>query len=57
MGKMKADAINCTDGCGRSVPDVAEANAQAWSLLQITGRWRCPQCSRQLRAINEKAMK
>lgn len=47
-----ADPIACTDGCGRTVPDMDAANAQAWHLLQITGRLRCPACARELAEIN-----
>lgn len=43
----------CTDGCGKSTTE-KEAEHQGWQRLQITGRWRCPDCTMDLARINMK---
>lgn len=48
------EPIRCCDGCGASVADEAEANAKAWTRLQITGRLRCPACAQALDTINQR---
>ena len=50
-----SDPIRCCDGCKRSVADVSEALAKAWTCLEITGRWRCPDCRRELAEANAKS--
>lgn len=47
------DPINCCDACGRSVADMDEALAKAWSFLEISKRWRCPDCARDLTRVNQ----
>lgn len=47
-----ADPIRCCDGCGRAVADQAEAEAKAWHFLEISKRWRCPACARELVQAN-----
>lgn len=50
---MTPDPIPCSAGCKRSVADMAEALAKAWTFLQITNRWRCPACTRELEEANK----
>jgi hypothetical protein len=39
--------IGCAGGCGKTVhPD--DVAASGWTLLQITGRYRCGECDRNL---------
>lgn len=52
---MNAEPLRCCDGCGRSVADMSEAEAKAWHFLQISKRWRCPSCARELDAANHRA--
>jgi hypothetical protein len=51
---MEKPRIRCCDGCGDSVADMSEAQAKAWRHLQITGRYRCPKCVKELEAANTK---
>lgn len=53
MNEKNPQAIRCRDGCGRSVADESEAQAKAWECLQITGRYRCPSCMRELAEANK----
>jgi hypothetical protein len=46
--------ISCCDGCKRSVADMAEAQQQAWRYLEITKRYRCATCARELDAANQR---
>jgi hypothetical protein len=48
------DPIFCAAGCKRSVADESEAVAKGWECLEITNRYRCPQCWRELREVNER---
>jgi hypothetical protein len=43
--------VSCSAGCKREVL-LSEAERTGWENLPITGRWRCPQCWRELQAIN-----
>lgn len=47
-----SESIRCADACGRVVADMQEAEQKAWTRLEITGRYRCPDCRRALDAIN-----
>lgn len=47
-----ADPIRCCDGCKRPVADQSEAEAKAWAFLEISKRWRCPSCARELAQAN-----
>lgn len=47
--------LACTDGCGRRVHDEEQALRMGWWRLQITGRYRCPQCAMELEAINRRS--
>lgn len=51
---MKADPINCCDGCGCKVADASEAEAKAWRFLEISKRYRCPACARELDEVNRR---
>lgn len=44
--------VSCTDGCGRTLLDAETAGRSGWHSLQITGRWRCPACARELASAN-----
>jgi hypothetical protein len=48
------EIVSCSAGCKREteIPDDGR-NPDGWERLQITGRWRCMECTRQLRAANE----
>lgn len=48
-----ANAIGCTDGCKRTVANMDEALAKAWRFLEISKRWRCPACVRELDVANQ----
>lgn len=48
----KPEPIRCCDGCKREVADMDEALAKAWHFLEISKRWRCPQCARELVEAN-----
>ena len=50
----KEDTIVCSAGCKRTVLDTDSALAAGWERLPISGRWRCPNCYRELKAINER---
>lgn len=52
---MSSDPIRCCDGCGRSVSNQPEAENKAWHFLQISKRWRCPACARELAQANQRA--
>lgn len=47
-----ADAIRCRDACGAHVADMDEALAKAWTFLEISKGWRCPDCARELNRVN-----
>ncbi len=47
-----ADPIGCAAGCKRSVPDETAASHAGWENLPISTRWRCPDCTRELAAVN-----
>jgi hypothetical protein len=49
-----ADPITCSAGCKREQRDADAATAAGWDVLPITGRWRCPACTRELLAINAR---
>lgn len=49
---MSKEPLRCCDGCGRTVADTAEAEAKAWQFLEISKRYRCPQCVRDLNRVN-----
>lgn len=49
------DPINCCDGCGRKVADMSEAQAKAWHYLEISKRYRCPACARELDEVNRRS--
>lgn len=42
--------ISCSAGCKRQVEDPAQAG---WWFLEISSRWRCGACDRELRAASE----
>lgn len=46
------DPISCAGGCKRSVEDAAAATRAGWEYLQISRRWRCMNCWRELQAVN-----
>lgn len=49
--------IGCATGCGNKVPDDpinAPIEGTGWTYLPITNRWRCLECERSLRKINEE---
>lgn len=48
----KPEPIRCCDGCKREVADMDDALAKAWRFLEISKRWRCPDCARELAAAN-----
>lgn len=50
---MPSDPLRCCDGCKREVADMSEALAKAWHYLEISKRWRCPDCARELDVVNE----
>lgn len=43
--------IKCTDECGREIASPEDASQAGWTWLEITGRYRCPTCHRELVAI------
>lgn len=44
---MSVTMIGCAGGCGKAVlPDMLATSG--WTLLQITGRYRCGECDRNL---------
>lgn len=49
------DPIGCNDGCGAKVADMSEAEAKAWTYLEITKRYRCPACTRALAEANQQS--
>jgi rubredoxin len=51
---MTKEPLRCTDACGRTVADMSEAEAKAWRFLEISKRWRCPACTRELDAANHR---
>jgi hypothetical protein len=51
--QLDEDHITCTDSCGRKVL-IDAVEQSGWSFLPITRRWRCPQCWRDLQAVNVK---
>ena len=46
--------IGCASGCGRKATP-ADLSLKGWSLLPISGRYRCPQCWRDLQRVNAPA--
>lgn len=46
------DPIYCAAACKRNVPDEKAASDAGWSFLPIMQRWRCPDCGRELAAVN-----
>lgn len=46
--------VRCADGCGKAVE---KPEAHGWTRMEITGRYRCPVCMRQLDAINRNVEK
>ena len=48
------EEISCSAGCKRTIPDIDKALAAGWENLPISRRWRCPQCYRELKTINER---
>lgn len=56
MSTIKQEVF-CTDGCGKSVPTPEAAMQVGWTVLQITGRLRCPQCARALAKVNNVSVK
>ena len=42
-------------GCKRTASNEKDAVWLGWECLPITGRWRCPQCRRELEAVNRPA--
>jgi hypothetical protein len=47
----KPQSIGCSAACKREVTDMDAALAAGWECLPITGRWRCPDCTRELVAV------
>ncbi len=45
--------IGCTDGCKRRATQ-EEAEQMAWRFLEISKRWRCPSCARELQEANDR---
>jgi len=45
--------IYCNDGCKRGMLPT-EIESSGWQLLQITQRYRCVDCCRELREANER---
>lgn len=43
-----SDAIVCSAGCKRHMPDQDAASAAGWECLAISTRWRCPDCTHEL---------
>lgn len=39
--------IGCAGGCGKKV-EARTVDTSGWSFLEITGRWRCGECERNL---------
>jgi len=52
MSQSDPDPITCAAGCKRTAADETAATAAGWEHLPISRRWRCPQCWRELQAIN-----
>lgn len=48
-----ADQLVCSSGCKRTATDLADASSKGWSLLEISQRWRCPTCTRELEAASQ----
>jgi len=51
MADTDEATVGCSAGCMRSIPESQTSHA-GWENLPITGRWRCPQCWRELQAVN-----
>jgi hypothetical protein len=47
----KVPMVVCSAGCKSEIP-ADETSLRGWENLPITGRWRCPQCWRELQAVN-----
>lgn len=43
--------IRCTGACGREVA-AKDMERSGWSYLQITGKWRCGPCGRELMQVS-----
>lgn len=46
--------VSCNDECGRRVPR-CELGNEGWEWLPITNRYRCVDCWRALKEINQHA--
>lgn len=53
MIAVNAERIGCSAGCKRDVANLDEALAAGWDSLPISGRWRCPDCTRELIAASD----
>jgi len=49
------EPIACSSGCKNTQPSAEAATAAGWERLPITGRWRCPECWRELLGVNKPA--
>lgn len=50
------NSVVCAAGCKRVLTfdkETGNPELPGWSMLQITGRYRCPQCERELLAARE----
>lgn len=46
--------IACRDGCGRTVHE-DDVESSGWEYLPIQKRYRCVECWRQLKKVNERS--
>ena len=44
--------FGCDDGCGASIEMLPAESPPGWTYLEISRRWRCPECSRALNEVN-----
>jgi hypothetical protein len=51
---QQSSQLGCTDACGRTTPTFKDAMQAGWTVLQITGRLRCPECRRALETVNQR---
>jgi len=51
MSQQDEPNVTCSAGCKREVL-LSQVGHAGWENLPITGRWRCPQCWRELQAVN-----
>ena len=47
--KPNPNEVRCADGCGNT--SMAPQN-EGWARMEITQRYRCPKCNRQLMEVN-----